>query len=93
MDDNCDCGTAEAKAKVAAYLTYRERRLDPEYNPYLRPHPDLPWVFRGLPWRSQPANTQLVDVGHQATVHDFPVTPAPQPGPRRVHIDRPERIQ
>lgn len=95
----CECAdpATEAREKVRAYLTYRERRLDPDFNPYARPHPELPWIERGLPVDAGALNTgHPVEFGYghgsYPRENHFPVTPPPEPGARKVAVERPERI-
>lgn len=89
------------KAKVASMGGPREADWAEGRNDFARPKPHLPWIERCLPARSAAFGIgaraypyrHVVDYGgHEPTVHDFPVTPPPEPGPRRTHVERPERV-
>lgn len=76
------------KAMIARAGGPREADWADGRNDFARPHPNAPWVYRGLPVRSCTCldmcgvgRGPCVDVGHTNTVHQFPYPPCTERTP------------
>jgi hypothetical protein len=91
---------AEAIANRDPYFNDRDYPLEADHadgaNPFARPHPDAPWIFRGLPTAStaDAAPALSEPIAHVPLRHDFPLSPdASRVRCRRfVAVDRPGRV-